>query len=68
MVGAQLVEGVCWRRPLADMWSEEWEKGVLLLSVGGRMQCIVTAWPGDESMKGEVVRVSTLPGTVAGKG
>lgn len=50
------------------MGSEEWEKNVLLLSVGGTMQHSVTAWPGAESMKGEVVRVNTLVGTVAGKG
>ena len=37
----------CWQTVAEFVWSEEWEKRALLLSVGGTMQCIVTAWPGD---------------------
>ena len=44
------------------------EDTALLLSVGGTMQYIVTDWPGDETMKGRVMRVTALAGMVARKG
>lgn len=56
------VGGGGWQTVAGSLWSEDWRKRALLMSVGGTMQCSMTAWPGDESMKGEVVRVSTGPG------
>lgn len=41
---------------------------LLLLSVGGTMQCIVVDWPGDDTMRSRVVRATSLAGMVARKG
>lgn len=57
---------VCWRRLLADGCRVYVVRGPeeesLLSSVGGTTQCRVTAWPGDDSMKGEVVGQVPRPG------
>lgn len=50
-----------------SVWSEVVEEESSAVPVGGAMQCVVTAWPGDERRRGEV-RASSLAGMVAAKG
>lgn len=73
VVGGWSVEGVCLleetvggllRGPCSQKWGRQprcflWVKCC---------SYIVTACPGDESVKGEVVRVTSLAGVMAGKG
>ena len=56
-----------WQMAAGSLWSEDQRKRALLLSVGGMVQRSMTTWPRDKSMKGEVVRVCTSAGRVAGK-
>lgn len=58
----------CWQIAAGSVWSEVVGEESSAVPVGGAVQCVVTAWPGDERRRGKVVRASTLAGMVAAKG